>query len=69
MSRNLKFFNDKDTTKALNRLCREQLKLSILKDLSADLVVCKLEGWNMQDFPNELKELIDDICNKFKKTN
>ena len=52
-----------DTSEALNRLAREQLKLTILNDIRMDINVCKLEGWDYKEYLNELIDLIS----QFKK--
>lgn len=43
-----------DERKTLNRLAREQMKLKILKDISMDMQICKIEGWNITEFIDEL---------------
>ena len=50
-----------ETRKALNRLAREQIKLRLLADISLDLAVCEIEGWNKLEYLNELKSMIDDL--------
>lgn len=50
-----------ETRKALNRLAREQIKLRLLADISLDLVICELEGWDKTEYLNELKSMIDDL--------
>lgn len=47
--------------KALNRLAREKMKYRLLADISLDLVICELEGWDKLEYLNELKSMIDDL--------
>ena len=44
--------------KALQTLCREQLKIKILADIKQDITVCKIEGWDYKEYLNELIDLI-----------
>lgn len=53
---------DKETAKRLNDLARLKLQEMILKDLTCDLMVCKIEGWDYKLYINELKNLIDDLA-------
>lgn len=50
-----------EARKALNNLAREQIKLRLLADISLDLAVCEIEGWNKLEYLNELKSMIDDL--------
>ena len=54
---------DKETRLALNRKAREELKLKILADISFDIEVCKIEGWDYLEYLHELKELIESLEN------
>lgn len=47
--------------RALNKLCREQMKYKLLKDILADLTVCDIEGWDKLEYLKELKLLIDAL--------
>ena len=47
--------------KKLNELARQQLKLAIMKDLTQDLMVCKIEGWSAKEYIEELKFMIEDL--------
>ena len=50
-----------DAERALNRLCREQMKHKLLADILADLMVCDIEGWDKLEYLNELQELINSF--------
>ena len=56
-----------DVPAALNALARHQAITHMLADISIDLIVCKLEGWDHEQYVNQLKDEIDRIYNKFKK--
>lgn len=50
-----------EISEALNRCAREELKLTILKDIRADISICKLEGWDYKEYLNELINLISQF--------
>lgn len=50
-----------EARKALNRLAREKMKYRLLADISLDLVICELEGWDKLEYLAELKEMIDTL--------
>ena len=50
-----------EARKALNRLAREKMKYRLLADISLDLVICELEGWEKTEYLAELKEMIDTL--------
>lgn len=45
----------------VNDLARARFKVRLLSDISADLMVCELEGWCKMQYINELKLLINSI--------
>lgn len=47
------------TAKALQTLAREQAKYNLMKDIAADITVCRIEGWDYNEFLDDLAELID----------
>ena len=51
-----------EASKAMNQLAREQLKLKIMKDVAADLMICKIEGWDIKGYISDLKTLIDETA-------
>lgn len=51
--------NDKETALALQRLCREATKEKLLKDILADIAVCRLEGWDYKEYLLELRDLVN----------
>ncbi|WP_405379693.1 hypothetical protein [Phascolarctobacterium sp.] len=50
-----------ETRIALQRLCREQLKRKLLADILADITVCKMEGWDWRAYPQEIRDMMNDI--------
>lgn len=50
-----------EARKALNRLTREKMKYRLLADISLDLVICELEGWDKTEYLNELKDMINAL--------
>ena len=52
------------TRRAFNRLAREQMKLSLLADIRADLMVCELEGWDKLEYLDELLALLQELRKK-----
>lgn len=37
------------------------MKYRLLADISLDLVICELEGWDKLEYLSELKSMIDDL--------
>ena len=56
-----------DIPVTLNVLVRHQTITHLLADIAVDLIVCKLEGWDPEEYINSLKNEIDRIYNKFKE--
>ena len=56
-----------DMPVTLNALARHQAITHLLADITVDLIVCKLEGWDPEEYINSLKNEIDRIYNKFKE--
>ena len=52
---------DTNCAQSLNRLAREQMKLRLMADIRADLMVCEIEGWDKLEYLRELKELINSF--------
>ena len=44
--------------KKLNQLAREQMKLKLLADIRIDIEICKIEGWDVNEYLKSLNELI-----------
>lgn len=53
------FDDDPDIAKALQRLAREEMKLRLLQDISMDITVCQIEGWDYKPYLRELKQEIE----------
>ena len=51
----------KEIAIALNTLARHQMKRRLLADIAADMTVCKLEGFDIREYANDLKAEIDNI--------
>ena len=58
---------DSDTTLAMHRLAREQMKAKLLADILFDMQVCQLEGWDVLEYLLELQVLIASIVAKESK--
>jgi hypothetical protein len=56
------------TRQAMNALAREQFKKKLLKDLAVDLMVCKIEGWAIDEYIAELHALINGVYESMKPT-
>lgn len=52
---------DKNSNRALQSLCREQLVCKILADIAADISVCRLEGWDWRELPQRIKNEMGKI--------
>lgn len=50
-----------------NRLARENFKIQLMKDISFDLQVCLLEGWNPSEYISELLKILNHFKNSFNK--
>ena len=50
--------------RTLNDLARESLILRILAEISFDMNVCKLEGWDHTELPRKIKQEMEKILNK-----
>lgn len=46
---------------ALNNLARLKTQEMLLRDISVDLMVCKIEGWDYKKYSSDLKKLIDNV--------
>jgi hypothetical protein len=54
----------KEDAKLFNKLAREQFKLKLLGDINMDLEICRIEGWEIMEYLDELLEIINSIRNK-----
>jgi len=52
-----------ETRKVLNDLARHQLILQLYANISMDIQVCEIEGWDKLEFIN----MLYDILNHFKE--
>lgn len=53
--------------KTVNDLARLKFKTHLLQEITFDLMVCEIEGWNKKEYVNELKKLINSIDTSGKK--
>lgn len=53
-----------NSAKELNDLARHQLIKKVLADILIDMNICRLEGWDIMEFPRMIKAEIDRICKK-----
>ena len=58
---------DLETRKTLNKVARHEMIHRLLADITCDLTICKLEGWNPREYIDDLHSIIDDIYIKFSK--
>ncbi len=52
---------DKETAKKLNELARHKQIVRLLADITADMTICELEGWDRMEYINMLKGLINSL--------
>ena len=57
----------REVRQRVNAFARESFKVKLLQEIEFDLLVCRLEGWNMESYVCEIKGLIDDIFQKMIK--
>lgn len=48
-----------EAARLVNELARKQFQERMLRDISADLMVCELEGWSKAEYLNELRKLLN----------
>lgn len=60
------FEGNAETSKALQKLARESMKLQLLRDIMADMAVCEIEGWDKLEYLEDLRHLIDSIGGQAK---
>ncbi len=53
--------------KTVNILARKKFQEHLLKEITCDLMVCEIEGWDKKEYINELKKLINSIDTSNKK--
>lgn len=51
--------------RALQLAARGEMKIRLLADITTDLMICQLEGYNPREYVDELHELIESIAQKF----
>ena len=61
-----KFLFKGNIGKELNKLCREEMKEKLLKEILFDMQVCKLEGWDIFEYTKELINLLQNILSSKK---
>ena len=59
--------NYKFPVKTVNTLARKKFQEHLLKEITFDLMVCEIEGWDKKEYINELKKLINSIDTSHKK--
>jgi hypothetical protein len=50
-----------ETRRVMNELARAKFQEQLLKELSFDLMVCKIEGWDTAEYVANLHKLIDGL--------
>lgn len=51
---------------AMNDLARAKFKEMFLKDLTIDLMICKVEGWDATEYIAEIHSLVDNVYKSIK---
>jgi hypothetical protein len=54
---------ERETRLKLNRLAREQMKHKLLNDISIDLQICEIEGYNKKEYIEELIQMLKSLIN------
>lgn len=52
---------DEDTARALNDLARHTAIVHILNDIRMDMEICEIEGWDKNEYLNQIRELLNSI--------
>ena len=55
--------------KEVNTLARKRFEEQLLKDISVDLMICKIEGWDKAEYIKELHSMLNDIVEKIGTKN
>lgn len=55
------FDENPEVSKGLQKLAREQMKERLLRDILADISICKIEGWDYKEYLQELKQTIEQF--------
>lgn len=56
-----------DYAKKMNDLARLKMKEQLIKDLTVDLTICQIEGWDYKEYVADLKKTIDNLYNSIVK--
>lgn len=48
----------------MQRLARHQMRCKLLADIQADMMACKLEGWDQMEYIRDLQDLLNSFTNK-----
>jgi hypothetical protein len=55
---------DENYCKTVNELARKKFEMRLLADISVDLMVCEIEGWDKMEYIEELKALINGLVGR-----
>ncbi len=55
------FEENAETSKALQNLARESMKLQLMRDIMVDMTVCEIEGWDKLEYLRDLQDMINSI--------
>lgn len=55
-----------EARRAMNDLARAKFKEMFLKDLTMDLMICKIEGWDAAEYIAEIHALVDNVHESIK---
>lgn len=48
----------------MQQLARHQMRCKLLADIQADMMACKLEGWDQMEYIRDLQDLLNSFTNK-----
>ena len=45
--------------RTMSKVARERMKLKLLADIRADLMICEIEGWDRKEYLRDLQEMLN----------
>lgn len=52
---------DPEVPAALNKLARAKMMERLLRDVRVDIQVCELEGWDVTEYLNDIRQLLNQL--------
>ena len=59
---------DEDTARALNDLARHTAIVRILNDIRMDMEICEIEGFDKNEYLNQIRQLLNSIGGAKQRT-